>query len=67
MPAYTRDVKIICHFQPAAKFKTRYATLGFSDQAKLDEGSMWPAAFALTDLTTEVETQLGALVKRAVG
>ncbi|MEO3927607.1 DUF1801 domain-containing protein [Micromonosporaceae bacterium B7E4] len=67
MPAYALDGKIVCHFQPAAKFKTRYATLGFSDQAKLDEGAMWPAAFALTEVTAEVEARIGALVKQAVG
>ncbi|MDW5328820.1 DUF1801 domain-containing protein [Plantactinospora sp. KLBMP9567] len=67
MPAYALDGKIVCHFQPAAKFKTRYATLGFSDQAKLDEGEMWPAAFALTEVTAEVEARIGALVKQAVG
>ncbi|NBE80162.1 iron chaperone [Micromonospora rubida] len=66
MPAYALDGKIICHFQPAAKFKTRYATFGFSDQAKLDEGAMWPAAFALTEMTPEVEARIGALVKQAV-
>ncbi|MGX7674342.1 iron chaperone [Plantactinospora sp. DSM 117369] len=66
MPAYALDGKIVCHFQPAAKFKTRYATFGFSDQAKLDEGAMWPAAFALTEVTAEVEARIGALVKRAV-
>ncbi|TYB51459.1 DUF1801 domain-containing protein [Nonomuraea sp. PA05] len=66
MPAYARDGKLVCHFQPAAKFKTRYATLGFSDQARLDEGAMWPAAFALTEMTAEVEERIGALVKQAV-
>ncbi|GAA2211590.1 DUF1801 domain-containing protein [Nonomuraea monospora] len=66
MPAYARDGKLVCHFQPAAKFKTRYATLGFSDQARLDEGAMWPAAFALTEMTAEVEARIGALVKQAV-
>jgi uncharacterized protein YdhG (YjbR/CyaY superfamily) len=66
MPAYALDGKIVCHFQSADKFKTRYATLGFSDQAKLDEGTMWPAAFALTEMTAEVEARIGALVKRAV-
>ncbi|MEN3615689.1 DUF1801 domain-containing protein [Plantactinospora sp. ZYX-F-223] len=66
MPAYALDGKIVCHFQPAAKFKTRYATFGFSDQAKLDEGAMWPAAFALTEVTAEVEARIDALVKRAV-
>ncbi|MFI7701986.1 iron chaperone [Nonomuraea sp. NPDC049480] len=66
MPAYALDGKIVCHFQSAAKFKTRYATLGFSDQAKLDEGTMWAAAFALTEVTAEVEERISALVKQAV-
>lgn len=66
MPAYALDGKIVCHFQSAAKFKTRYATLGFSDQAKLDEGTMWPVGFALTDVTAEVEAEIAALVKHAV-
>jgi uncharacterized protein YdhG (YjbR/CyaY superfamily) len=65
MPAYARDGKIVCHFQPAAKFKTRYATLGFSDQANLDDGVMWPTSFALTTLTADDEVRLGALVKQA--
>ncbi|MFY1687812.1 iron chaperone [Plantactinospora sp. WMMB782] len=65
MPAYTLDAKIICHFQPAAKFKTRYATLGFSDHANLDEGAIWPTSFAITTLTPEVEAHLTALVRRA--
>ena len=67
MPAYARDGKIICHFQPAQKFKTRYATLGFSDKAHLDEGAMWPVAFALNELTAADEARIGALVKKAVG
>ena len=66
MPAYAKAGKIICHFQPAQKFKTRYATLGFSDNANLDEGAMWPVAFALTDLTAADEARIGALVKKAV-
>ena len=66
MPAYTKDGKIICHFQPAQKFKTRYATLGFSDQANLDEGNIWPNAYALTKLTAADEARIGALVKKAV-
>ncbi|MET7327512.1 DUF1801 domain-containing protein [Nonomuraea sp. NPDC005650] len=66
MPAYALDGKIVCFFQSAAKFKARYATLGFSDQAKLDEGTMWPAAFALTEVTDEVEARISALVERAV-
>jgi uncharacterized protein YdhG (YjbR/CyaY superfamily) len=67
MPAYARDGKIICHFQPAQKFKTRYATLGFSDKAHLDEGAMWPVAFALNELTAADEARIGALVKKAAG
>ncbi|MEO3796987.1 DUF1801 domain-containing protein [Nonomuraea sp. B10E15] len=66
MPAYARDGKIVCHFQPAAKFGTRHATLGFSDLANLDDGPMWAAAFALTEVTAEVEARVGALVKQAV-
>ncbi|GLW11209.1 hypothetical protein Misp01_63370 [Microtetraspora sp. NBRC 13810] len=66
MPAYALDGRIVCHFQSAAKFKTRYATLGFSDQANLDDGTMWPAGFALTEVTAEVEARISALVKRAV-
>ena len=67
MPAYTKDGKVICHFQPAHKFKTRYATIGFSDKAKLDEGAMWPVAFALKELTAAEEARIGTLVKKAVG
>jgi hypothetical protein len=66
MPAYTKDGKIICFFQPAEKFKTRYATLGFNDSAMLDDGAMWPVAFALKELTTADEAKIAALVKRAV-
>jgi uncharacterized protein YdhG (YjbR/CyaY superfamily) len=66
MPAYAKDGKVVCHFQPAQKFKTRYATFGFSDQANLDEGAMWPIAFALTELTDADEARIGALVKKAV-
>ncbi|WP_328995755.1 DUF1801 domain-containing protein [Kribbella sp. NBC_01245] len=66
MPAYALDGKIVCHFQSAEKFKSRYATLGFSDQAQLDNGTMWPAAFALTEVTPEVEAQISALAKQAV-
>ena len=66
MPAYTEDGSIVCHFQPAQKFKTRYATLGFSDKAKLDEGAMWPVAYALPELTAADEARIGALVKKAV-
>ena len=67
MPAYTKDGKVVCFFQDARKFKTRYATLGFSDKASLDEGHMWPNAFALTKLTAAEEARIGALVKKAVG
>ena len=65
MPAYAKDGKIVCFFQPAQKFKTRYATLGFNDPAQLDDGAMWPTAFALTELTADDEARLGALVKKA--
>jgi uncharacterized protein YdhG (YjbR/CyaY superfamily) len=67
MPAYAKDGKIVCFFQSAAKFKARYATLGFNDPANLDEGAMWPTAFALTTLTASDEERIGDLVKRAVG
>ena len=66
MPAYAKDGKVVCFFQGAHKFKTRYATLGFSDKANLDEGAMWPNAFALKELTATEETRIGALVKRAL-
>jgi hypothetical protein len=66
MPAYAKDGKIVCFYQSAQKFKTRYATFGFSDAAKLDEGNMWPNAFALTKLTAVDEARIGALVKKAV-
>jgi uncharacterized protein YdhG (YjbR/CyaY superfamily) len=66
MPAYAKDAKVVCFFQGAYKFKARYATLGFSDQAHLDEGSMWPSTFALTKLTAADETRIKALVKRAL-
>ena len=66
MPAYAREGKIVCFFQPARKFKTRYATLGFNDPAKLDEGGMWPVAYALKKLTAAEEAKVGALVKKAV-
>ncbi len=66
MPAYTRDGKIVCFFQCAAKFNTRYATLGFNDVANLDEGHMWPVAFALKELTAADEAKIVALVKKAV-
>ncbi|MFJ9457751.1 iron chaperone [Kitasatospora sp. NPDC101447] len=67
MPAYALDGKVVCFFQSAEKFKSRYAMLGFSDQAQLDEGPMWPAYYALTEVTAEVEERIAALVKRAVG
>jgi len=66
MPAYEKDGKIVCFFQDAAKFKARYATLGFSDKANLDEGNMWPNAFALKGLTAADEARIAALVKKAV-
>ncbi len=66
MPAYAKDGKIVCFFQSAQKFKTRYATLGFNDAARLDEGNMWPTAFALMKLTPADEARIGALVKKAV-
>ena len=65
MPAYAKDGKVVCFFQAAEKFKTRYATFGFSDEAHLDEGTMWPNAFALTKLTADDEARIGALVKKA--
>jgi uncharacterized protein YdhG (YjbR/CyaY superfamily) len=67
MPGYAKDGKIICFFTSADKFKTRYATLGFSDDANLDDGTMWPTSFALTRLTAADEKRIGALVKKAVG
>ncbi len=68
MPAYAKNGKIVCHFVPAQKFKTRYASLGFSDEANLDEGAMWPNAYALTTkLTADDEARISALVKKAVG
>jgi uncharacterized protein YdhG (YjbR/CyaY superfamily) len=66
MPAYAKDGNVVCFFQDAAKFKARYATLGFSDKANLDEGAMWPTAFALTELTAADEARIAALVKKAV-
>ncbi len=66
MPAYAKDGNVVCFFQPAQKFKTRYATLGFSDKAHLDEGTMWPTSFALMELTAADEARIGALVKQAV-
>jgi hypothetical protein len=67
MPAYAKDGKVVCFFQSAQKFNARYATLGFSDVANLDEGAMWPASFALKELGAAEEAKIGALVKRAVG
>ena len=64
-PAYTKDGKVLCFFQPAQKFNTRYSTFGFSDTANLDDGSMWPVAFALKELTTATEAKLRDLVKKA--
>ena len=66
MPAYAKDGDVVCFFQSAQKFKTRYATLGFSDKANLDDGSMWSTAFALKELTAAEEARIGALVKKAV-
>jgi len=66
MPAYAKDGKVVCFFQSAQKFKTRYATFGFSDKANLDEGPMWPTSFALKELTAAEEAKIGALVKKAV-
>ena len=66
MPAYTRGGKVVCFFQSAQKFKTRYATIGFSDKAKLDDGQMWPTAFALKELSAAEEARISALVKKAV-
>ena len=66
MPAYARDGKVVCLFQGADKFKSRYATLGFNDVANLDEGAMWPTAFALTEVTAATEAKIVALVQRAV-
>src|SRR5215204_1200239 len=66
MPAYARNGKVVCFFQSAQKFKSRYATLGFSDQANLDDGAIWPTSFALKELTAAAEERIGALVKQAV-
>jgi uncharacterized protein YdhG (YjbR/CyaY superfamily) len=66
MPAYAKDGKVVCFFQSAQKFKSRYATFGFSDEANLDEGAMWPTSFALKELTAAEEAKIGALVKKAV-
>jgi uncharacterized protein YdhG (YjbR/CyaY superfamily) len=67
MPAYAKDGKVVCYFRDAGKFKERYAMLGFNDRAKLDDGSMWPVAFALTKLTAADEAKIRKLVKKAVG
>ncbi|HUB39401.1 MAG TPA: DUF1801 domain-containing protein [Streptosporangiaceae bacterium] len=67
MPAYAKDGKMICFFKPAAKFKARFATLGFSDQAHLDEGAMWPTEYALTELTATEEARISELIKKATG
>jgi uncharacterized protein YdhG (YjbR/CyaY superfamily) len=66
MPAYAKDGKVVCYFQSAQKFNSRYATFGFSDEANLDEGAMWPTSFALKELTAADETRIAALVKKAV-
>jgi uncharacterized protein YdhG (YjbR/CyaY superfamily) len=66
MPAYAKDGKVVCFFQSAAKFKSRYATFGFSDEANLDEGAMWPTSFALEELTPAEEKKIAALLKKAV-
>jgi uncharacterized protein YdhG (YjbR/CyaY superfamily) len=66
MPAYAKDGKVVCYFTAASKFKSRYATLGFNDAANLDEGNMWPASFALKELTPAEEARIGELVKKAV-
>jgi uncharacterized protein YdhG (YjbR/CyaY superfamily) len=65
MPAYAKDGKVVCFFQPAQKFKSRYATFGFNDDANLDDGAMWPTAFALKEVTAAEEAAIGSLVKRA--
>ncbi|MEH0638109.1 iron chaperone [Streptomyces bottropensis] len=67
MPAYARDGKVVCFFQSAQKFKSRYATLGFSDQARLDEGTLWPTAYALTELTAATEVRIAELLRSAAG
>ena len=66
MPAYAKDGKVVCFFQDAQKFKTRYATFGFSDEANLDEGAMWPTSYALKELTAADEARISAIVKKAV-
>jgi uncharacterized protein YdhG (YjbR/CyaY superfamily) len=67
MPAYSKEGEVLCFFQPAHKFKARYGTLGFNNEAKLDEGSMWPTAYAVTELNASVEARVAALVKKALG
>lgn len=67
MPAYARDGKVVCFFQGGAKFKTRYSTVGFQEDARLDDGPMWPTTYAVLEMTPEVEERLAALVERAVG
>ena len=67
MPAYAKDGKVVCFFQAASKFNVRYATFGFQPDANLDDGTMWPTAFALTELTAAEEARIGALVKKAAG
>jgi uncharacterized protein YdhG (YjbR/CyaY superfamily) len=67
MPAYAKDGKVVCFFKPAQKFKVRYAELGFNDAARLDDGAMWPTAYALAELTSDVEARIAELVKKAVG
>ena len=67
MPAYAKDGNVVCFFQPAQKFKARYSTLGFNDKAHLDDGTMWPVAYALTELTAADEARIAALVKKAAG
>ncbi|MDP8957291.1 MAG: DUF1801 domain-containing protein [Actinomycetota bacterium] len=67
MPAYAKDGKVVCYFTPGSKFKSRYATFGFNDDANLDEGNMWPVSFALKELTAAEEARISALVKKAVG
>jgi uncharacterized protein YdhG (YjbR/CyaY superfamily) len=66
MPAYAKDGKVVCFFKPAQKFKVRYAELGFNEPAKLDDGAMWPTAYALTELTSDVEARITELVKKSV-
>jgi uncharacterized protein YdhG (YjbR/CyaY superfamily) len=67
MPAYAKDDKVVCYFRPAYKFKDRYATFGFNDKARLDDGAMWPTAFALAKLGAAEEARIAALVRKALG